>query len=298
LVLLLVVPVAACRVQVGEGDVRWNRWVSPHRKFADFQDYRMHYVDMGRGRPVLMVHGFADSSYCWHANARPLVDAGFRVVLVDQPGLGRSEIPPEGYLYSMENQAAQVIRLADRLQLNRFSLVGHSMGGGIVLYLCLRHPGRVDRAVVLDPACYRPPRTALLSIPGAVPVAKILAGRWLVKLGLLSAYLDSKMVNDALVDEYARAFQKPGYVNVLAALSTQYFSEQFTRMGDDYERISTSLMILWGDHDSWIPPEYGSRLHKRIRDSRLHLIRQAGHCPHQEQAAAVNPLLVGFLTGH
>jgi len=113
------------------------------------------HLDMGGSGPaVLMVHGFADSTYCWHKNVKPLMDEGFRVVLVDQPGLGRSDIPPEGYVFSVAAQASAVLRVADALNLTAFHIVGSSMGGGISLYMSIYHPERIQKAKQQNPWFY------------------------------------------------------------------------------------------------------------------------------------------------
>jgi len=298
--LLLVAALAAsgCEVRVGEGDRAWNELVGPYRHDADLDGTRIHFIDMGSGTPVILVHGFADSTYSWHRNLRPLLDAGFRAVLLDQPGLGRSGTPPPSYVYAVENQAAAVLALADHLGLERFCLVGHSMGGGIALYLTVNHPERVLRTAVIDPACYKPPGhglTQLLAVPGVPALADTFKTRALVERSLEDVYVHDDMVDEILVDEYARPMNRKGYFATLGALRGQYFSEAFRRMTGQYGRLATPLLIIWGESDTWVPPALGRRLHDAVPGSRLETIPEAGHNPHQEAADAVNALLLQFL---
>jgi pimeloyl-ACP methyl ester carboxylesterase len=208
LVWLLTFVLLGCKVNVGEGDKNWHRLTSDKCHYLDAGGWRIHYIDTGGNGPtVVMVHGFADSTYCWHKNVRPLIDEGFRVVLVDQPGLGSSDIPPQGYVYSVEAQAQSVLKVADALHLTSFHLVGSSMGGGISLHLSLHHPERISKAILLSPACYeRRIRFLgqLLTVPGVSNLVSLLAGRWAVELGLKNVYFD-----DSKVSEQGELYESP-----------------------------------------------------------------------------------------
>jgi len=298
LLLLLALGAPACEIRVGEGDRAWNDRVAPYRHEAEVDGTRIHFIDMGSGTPVILVHGYADSTYSWHRNLAPLLAAGFRVIPMDQPGLGRSGNPPPSHAYSVENQAAAALGLADRLGLERFCLVGHSMGGGIALYITVSHPGRVLRTAVIDPACYKPPNpghTHLLALPGVPALAGAVKGRYLVERSLEDVYFHDDQVDAVLVDEYARPMNRKGYFATLGALSKDYFSEAFLRMTEQYGSLGTPLLIVWGEEDTWVPPAFGDRLHRAVPGSRLETIAGSGHNPHQEAADAVNALLLEFL---
>jgi pimeloyl-ACP methyl ester carboxylesterase len=297
--LLLAFLLFGCRVTVGEGDAEWRRLTSDKSRYIDMGGWRIRCVDMGGDGPaVVMVHGFADSAYCWHRNVRPFMDQGFRVVLVDQPGLGDSDIPPEGYVFSVASQASAVLKAADALNLDSFHIVGSSMGGGISLYLALHHPERVRRAVLISPACYERKVRALgklLALPGVSRVVSVFAGRWTVEMALKDVYFDDSKVDDILVDEYARFLNKTGYTNVLASISADYFSEEFRDMTRRYGEIRSPVLILWGADDKWLPVDFGTRLNGRIPGSALQVLEGCGHLPHQEKPDIVNPMMIDFL---
>ncbi|HEX2573392.1 MAG TPA: alpha/beta hydrolase [Polyangia bacterium] len=280
------------------GDAAWHELVAPYRHEEALGDHTLHYIDVGRGEPVVMVHGWADSSYTWHRNLGPLRDAGARVILVDQPGLGRSAIPRPPYRFTIENQAAAVLALVTRLGLERFHLVGSSLGGAIALYLCLREPARVRRAVVLAPTCYRP-RRLIMAWPGMAQLGTILAGgwtgRWMIRAGLWRAYRDRTRIDDALIDECSRPLGKPGYVHALAGLRRDFFSPAFEELVARYGDLVPPLLIVWGNEDRWNPKTYGDRLHAAVPGSQYRVIRGCGHLPHQERADVVNPWLADFL---
>ena len=290
--------VSSCSKKIGIGDKEWNRLVDKNRQIMDMGGFSLHYIDIGKGDPLLLIHGYADSSYCWHKNLPPLLDAGFRVIAVDQPGLGRSALPPEPYVYSMENQADKILTLMDRMGIKRFRLMGHSMGGGIALYLCLKHPERIIRASVIAPACYEPDRNGrcLSHLPGADAVTSLVLGKPLVRMTLKKLFTDDSKISEAMVDEYARFCSKPGYARVINGLSRDYFSKAHKRMTTEYNKISTPLLIVWGKKDPWLAPSFGEQLHREIPASVFSILPDTGHNPHQERPDLVNPLLVEFFT--
>lgn len=290
---------SSCKPDTKSLNLQWENFTAPYRHFVDMGSYKMHYIDIGQGHPVIMIHGFADSTYCWHANAKPLLDAGMRVIMIDNPGLGRSEIPPENFKMTLENLSSQTIRLADKLKLDRFSVVGSSMGGGIGLYLLVHHPDRIEKAVLLDPACYHTKKPAMLSLfenEFIVNAAKHIVSPTVIKLSLKDCYFDDNKVTDTLVAEYSRPLAKKGYVELLSRLLNQYPSKIAEQTILRYGDIRSPVLIIWGESDKWLSPSFGPRLQKTIPGSKLVTIANSGHLPHQEQHEVVNPLLVGFLS--
>ncbi|MCP4372190.1 MAG: alpha/beta hydrolase [Deltaproteobacteria bacterium] len=294
LILFFVFFFSGCSFKIGKGDREWHDFVSPHSKLADMGNYKMHYLDIGKGKPIVLVHGFSDSTYCWHNNIYELLDAGFRLIIVDQPGMGKSGIPPEPYTFSIENQAKEIIKLTEKLDLKEFSLIGHSMGGGIALYISSFFPQKVMNTIAIDPACFRLPKRILLTYPGMTHIASVFAGRWSVKMALKDVYYNDDKVDDILIDEYTRPMVKPNYVKMLVSLAKQYFSDEFDRMVDHYDKMNIPLLIIWGKHDKWIPVEYGIKLNEITPNSQLVILNNCGHNSHQECSAGVNSGIMTF----
>lgn len=288
----------SCTVEGGPADQDWESFTAPHRHDLDLGGHLMRYTDIGQGPPVMMLHGFASTSYCWYLNARPLLDAGYRVILIDLPGQGQSTVPPDSFSPKVENMAASVIRLADELKLEKFAVVGASMGGGLTLYLSWRYPDRIRKAVVIDPASFdqeKPYLLGLMSNPKLGPIIAQVAGRWSVKASLLdTAYLD-EAITEIYIDEFSRALAKPGFKAYMSRLLRDFFSPEFAKMVGSYEKISVPMLILWGQKDKWVPPEFGPRLHKLIPGSKFVPVEECGHMPHVETPQITNPLLIEFL---
>jgi len=297
LLICILLTVASCKVENVPADTAWDDLIDPYHQYVEMGEYKMHYLDIGEGEPVIFVHGFADSTYCWHENIPYLMGKGLRLIVVDQPGLGRSTMPPDDFPLTVENLGEQIVKLADKLELQRFSVVGSSMGGGICLYLCLEHPERVVRTVPIDPACFPMEMHGTLGLIDLVGDLGMSAmGKWSVRIALRQVYYDNAKVDDVLVHEYSRPLSKPGYAQHLRRLLLEYPSPYGLSMVDQYGRIKTPMLIFWGDQDAWVPPEFGPRLQAMIPHARLVVFNDAGHLPHQEQPDAANPILLDFLS--
>jgi pimeloyl-ACP methyl ester carboxylesterase len=105
--------------------------------------------DGGSGDAVLLVHSLAGNAGHWSAQLEPL-RAGRRAVGFDLRGHGQSQAPRDGR-YSLEAQAEDVGAVADALELDRFALVGHSLGAGAALVYAGAHPERVSHLLLADP---------------------------------------------------------------------------------------------------------------------------------------------------
>jgi haloacetate dehalogenase len=106
----------------------------------------------GTGGPVLLLHGFPQTHYCWHRVA-PLLAERNTVVVCDLKGYGQSRSAPGGPLgegYSKREMAAELVELMARLGFERFSVVGHDRGGRVAYRMALDHPPAVERLGVLN----------------------------------------------------------------------------------------------------------------------------------------------------
>ena len=109
-----------------------------------------HVVHKGTGQPVLLLHGFPDSSFVWRHQVPPMVNAGLRVIAPDLRGFGESDKPLETEAYALPVILDDVLGVLDELHATRAHVVGHDWGAGVAWALAALHPERVDRLVVLS----------------------------------------------------------------------------------------------------------------------------------------------------
>lgn len=112
----------------------------------------LHAVSQGKGRPVLLIHGFPQHWWMWRGTMATLAASGFRAVAIDQRGMGGSAIPPADY--DKRTLAQDATAVLDALGIEQTAVVGYDHGGGTALAMAFDAPTRVERVAVLE---YAPP---------------------------------------------------------------------------------------------------------------------------------------------
>ena len=112
---------------------------------------RIHYEQQGTGDPVVLIHGFPETSHEWRFQMQPLVDAGFAAFAPDVRGFGKTDKP--GARMSRQLLARDVINFMDALGIEKAAVVGHDWGGIIAFKVAIDYPERVTRLALLDTLC-------------------------------------------------------------------------------------------------------------------------------------------------
>ncbi|MEZ5232688.1 MAG: alpha/beta fold hydrolase [Acidimicrobiales bacterium] len=128
-------------------------------RFATVNGRRMHYIDEGQpdAPPVLLLHGNPTWGYLWRDTIPPLLQAGFRVIVPDQIGLGLSEHPHVAAAHSIEQHAANLVALVDRLDLRGLVVACHDWGGPTGLGMVLTRAERVAAVAIMSTWAWRSP---------------------------------------------------------------------------------------------------------------------------------------------
>src|SRR5919108_2913975 len=107
-------------------------------------------LDEGEGAPVLLVHGFPDSSHLWRHQVPALTGAGLRAIAPDMRGFGASDRPEAVEAYRLGRAVADLLALLDALGIGRAHVVGHDWGAAVAWLLAAIHPDRVERLVAMS----------------------------------------------------------------------------------------------------------------------------------------------------
>jgi pimeloyl-ACP methyl ester carboxylesterase len=270
------------------------------------QDVRMAYMDVPpagqpNGRTVLLLHGMNFGGFYFGGPIEALRKEGFRVVVPDQIGFGRSSKPI--IPYNFHDMALNTRRLLQSLGIARVAVVGHSMGGMLTARFAASYPDMTERAVLYNPIGLTDPR---YQTP------------W---RGADDAYKATiAQSHDQLYQGFSatihRYFQTPGgwkpeyeqYVRILyaptlsadwprlAMVSTLYRQMPYLDpVVYDWPKIKAKTLVLGGDLDGPNFPELARHIADTIPGGQLVLIPNSGHVPHLEMPEIFNRELLKFL---
>jgi pimeloyl-ACP methyl ester carboxylesterase len=238
------------------------------------------YYEGGQGPTLVLLHGFAADKTVWLPLAEQLT-AHFHVVIPDLPGWGESSRIP-GADYAVQAQAQRLQAFVDALRLQRFVLVGHSMGGAIAQILALGDAARyAGLALVGTGARLRVlPRILQLFREGSALASDL--------VGSLSY---SPLTPPGAVIEAERALHETAVAVTLGDFHACDRFDLMGRLGD----LRLPTLVVVGRDDRLTPPKFAAYLARSIPAARLVEIDGAGHFPQLEQPVAVNEALRGFL---
>jgi pimeloyl-ACP methyl ester carboxylesterase len=252
----------------------------------------------GSGPVVVLLHGLGDSSIGWRFVEPRLIEAGYRAVVWDALGAGRSDKPADGD-YSIQAHGARLAKVLDALGTRDAVVVGHSLGGSVALVFARTNRERVRALCLIDPAAYRAGamggrwfwNTPLL----AEAVLGILPSRTIARFGLKQNFHDHNRISKKAEAMYVREARRDGAVRALIAQERQLVPDDPEKWERGHRAIRQPTLILWGKEDKLIPAAQGERLRKDIKDSRLTVLPGVGHSPHLEAPGLVVQHLLAFL---
>ncbi len=257
----------------------------------------LHWVELGKGRPVVLLHGLSDSHRTWRQVAPRLASNGFRVIVPDLAGHGLSGRPDASY--SVDWHARVLTEWIAHLGLGRFDLIGHSFGGGIALQLLITHNKQIRKLVLVASGGFGVEVTAgvkLLSLPGADKViqAGISVG---TRVGLRFAAGGNVSENDRMWHAWANSAPGTGRALKRTVRESVGVYGQRESVYDNLERIDRlpPLILFWGDKDPVIPYSQAIQAAAHIPTLRLIRFRGCGHFPHLERHQDFNSALHAFL---
>lgn len=268
-------------------------------EFLDLDGARVYYYaagTRGEGEPIVFLHGFPTSSHLWR-DVVPLVPPGHRVVVVDLLGFGRSDLP-NGREVSIAGHAQRVIQLLDQLRIQRATIVGHDIGGGIAQYLAVRHPTRVTRLCLVDSVGFDDWPTRDVKVAKAsLPLTRYLPATWIlgvVKSDLQRGYADQER-GQLSVEQYLKPFASSDGRNVLVQHLTALDSADTMALVPRLGHIVAPTALIWGAHDPFLSLELARKLQRAMPGATLTIIPDGRHFTPEEAPETVAAVLTELL---
>jgi len=251
------------------------------------------------GRPVILLHGFPDASFGWNSQIQALARRGYFVVAPDQRGYNLSDKPKGVKNYRLELLVADILALADALNLPQFNLAGHDWGAMVGWSLVTSNPERVMRL-------------AILNVPHPGIMKEFLTTNWgqrfrswyafffqiplLPELGMavfnwkIPASRMCKTLSVAELNRYKAAWSQPGAMQAMINWYRSLFRQIYQNIPS--KKIQVPTLMIWGKLDPYLMWQMAPGSIARCENGRLEYLEDATHWVHQDQPEIVNRLLI------
>jgi pimeloyl-ACP methyl ester carboxylesterase len=254
----------------------------------------------GEGEPLLLIHGYGAGSWVWEKQM-DILSRHYKVYALDIIGYGYSDRPrieytPETYIHFLRD-------FMDGLEIERATLIGNSMGGGIAWAMAALLPKRVGKLILIDcvpPDVLKQVRNEsfrTLAVIKDIPFLPYLViasrNKNSIKRILQECLFDRRLISPALLDRQWELIRFKGSAWVL--YSTLKHAKDTSKMGDYLSLINHPTLLIWGEQDLVFPPSVGESLLQAIKGSKLHIVKRSGHIPMWETPEEVNRIILDFL---
>jgi len=272
------------------------------RRHVSIHGHDVSYRMGGAGDAILLIHGMAGSSRTW-GDVLPTLTRRFTVVAPDLLGHGESAKPLGDY--SLGAFASGLRDLLGVLGLERVTVVGQSLGGGVAMQLAYQHPELCERLVLVGSGGLgREVNWTLraLTLPGTEWVMPLIfppfvrtqgdaLGRWLYRKGLRAPHLAEMWRAYASLTEPE---SRRAFVRTLRAV-VDAGGQSVSARDRLYLTAAMPTLIVWGDADPIIPVEHAHAAHAAMPHSRLEIFAGCGHFPHVEEPTRFAETLMAFI---
>nr|UII03350.1 2-hydroxy-6-oxo-6-phenylhexa-2,4-dienoatehydrolas e [Paraburkholderia sp.] len=264
-------------------------------------DLKVYYNDAGQGEVVIMLHGGGAGAGGWSnfsRNIGPLVDAGFRVILLDCPGFNKSDpivtSDPRGLV-----NARAVKGLMDTLGIRNAHLVGNSMGGATALTFAIEYPDRLDKLILMGPGGLGGSMFAPMPMEGIKHLFNVYRNPSLEALRRMLdvfVYDPSKITEDLIRGRYDGMTRNEGVhlKNFLTSLDRNP-EGLLVDLTPRFSEIKAKTLCIWGRDDRFVPLDHGLKVVWGIADARLHVFSKCGHWAQWEHAGEFNRMVIDFI---
>ncbi|WP_018654410.1 alpha/beta fold hydrolase [Actinomadura flavalba] len=274
--------------------------------YRDIHGYRRAYRLAGDGPPLLLVHGIGDSSGTW-SHVLPMLAEHHTVIAPDLLGHGASAKPRADY--AIGAFACGLRDLLTTLDIDRVSVAGHSLGGGVAMQFAYQFPERVERLALVGSAglgrevhpAFRlaagpgagialsllttPPARAAVRL--ATPALRVLCG------GGLGRDLDHVLER---YHDFADGTARRAFLRTIRA-GIDLRGQAITMLDRGYLARGLPTLVVWGGRDPIIPAAHARIAQAALPGSRLEVFPDSGHFPHRDEPERFAAVLTDFLAG-
>jgi 3-oxoadipate enol-lactonase len=257
--------------------------------FAHSDGTRVYWEESGRGEPILLIMGLGYAHQMWF-RTRPVLESKYRVILFDNRGVGKSDVPAGPY--PIAQMAADAAAIMDAAGIQKARVFGISMGGMIAQEFAIRYPDRVERLVLGCTAC-----GGQNAVPAAQKVLQVLMARATMTPeegaeAMVPFIYDASTPRERIEEDLAvRLSVYPtaqGYIGQIQGIMAW---SCFDRLG----AIHAPTLVIHGETDQLVPPENAKIIADRIPGAELVMLPHASHIFTTDQPELSHGAILRFL---
>lgn len=265
------------------------------------KNFNVHFNEVGTGDAVVMLHGSGPGASGWgnfNRNIESFVQAGYRVLLIDLPGWGRTDpiVVDKGNRAPIN--AAAVKGVMDALDIPRAHVLGNSMGGAAALLFAMEYPDRCGKLAIMGGGA----GGQSIFVPQPAEGIKLLLGLYrqptldnLKRLLSVFVFDPNDLTEDLVQSRFQGMSDQAEHIaNFVKSmdLNPKHLMGDFSaRLGE----VKSKTLVIWGRDDRFVPLDAGLRLVWALPDAQLHVFGRCGHWVQWEHAHDFNRLVTGFL---
>ena len=221
----------------------------------------------------------------------------FKVYALDLWGFGYSTREPLDFGYQLFSD--QVLKFMDALGIERASIAGQSMGGGVAIWYCVQNRQRVNKLILVDSAGepHSLPLTGkIFNLPGVGEFFMGLKTDLIRRKNLTDIWFYKKdLVTESYFENATRFHKVSGTTECLMTILRKEFFHTLSDQLRQLARLDVPTLIVWGKNDKGIRVQKGQEMHRILEGSRFEIFDQAGHMPQYECSEEFNKLTLEFL---
>ena len=244
---------------------------------------KINYKIAGQGPAILILHGWGGSSDSWIQVQEILAREGFKIIVPDFPGFGKSKTPFEPW--GVKEYSNFVLNLTKILELQNFFLLGHSFGGRVAIKFSVLYPEKIKSLILCDSAGIKQ--------------------KW--GIGEKLIFQISKIGNAIFTPTPLRRFKDKAKNLFYIFLRHRDYAKADGTMRETIKKVLTEdllkdlpqikirTLIIWGESDKLVPVKYAHIFKEKIENSELKILPKIGHSPHLEVPEKLAEIIINFL---
>lgn len=260
-------------------------------KNFSYQSSKIFYRTIGTGRPVVLIHGFAEDGDIW-ANQIEFLKAHFQLIIPDLPGSGRSAVISSQLAIGIEDYAEVIKAILAEEKIEECTMIGHSLGGYITLAFAEKYPDLLSSFGLVHSSAFADSEEKKANRLKSIEFIKKNGAYEFLKATIADLFTETwSSANKEIVEqqiEKSRSFTDEAII--------QYYRAMIARPDRTsvLKNFPKPILFIIGEHDKAVPFEQSMQQCYQPVQSHIHILRNSAHMGMLEEAEKVNEMLLRF----